>query len=650
MAGGVTYDRAFLDSLREGVISTLRDRMQQSASKLDNQYEVKTPNSDRSKSYEIFQIDIQTLTNKEISVGTLFKFLYRSDKPLTLEKDKIARTFHPDKIAQFEEYIEKGKINETTKSQIAKKLPFKGGYLIDEDFKNAKEIASKTLNSVKFYTTKLDPESQWLGVIKGLDYERSLLKQIEKEVLFCFERQSKVCTVIHGPHGAGKSTFLRKLAINCIKYSNEIFTTLWLDDIHVFHTQWLPSIIDNGEKYLIIIEDWPLIVRGYTRLSSFFNSIANSNNIRIIIGDVSPSMQYMDYVYGKNVYELEAFENENIVLHVLKKVPEWRDTAKTALQNKDIYKAPLFCILFVIAKSSEEQGNILNIDTDDFVSQFTSIIARDQQKIHALHPGLARVLYYWANTDKFYAIKTVFTWEDLLKWADSYSELQNRTADLNRYNEQNPICKILSQYFGFHEILNPLSLHKYQIFYLNDAFLDIFCLTPLESWYFDRSVSLDIIDKLATAGIKDAAEAFFNAYLTKIMREKIVWPNTEPWDPPRFKIDVAKIENEKPHKMLREKIDLLEYPSYFKISSASLRNFIDNIYPYNGNVFAEIAELWHKEGGYKEANTICNFLIEKGCKMREIKDLQEASMSRETLETYFLNHCGWYWGEDWDED
>jgi len=48
----------------------------------------------------------------------------------------------------------------------------KGARVIDDDFRSEKETAAEHLNNVKFYTTKIDKDIQWLGVVKGLAFER----------------------------------------------------------------------------------------------------------------------------------------------------------------------------------------------------------------------------------------------------------------------------------------------------------------------------------------------------------------------------------------------------------------------------------------------------------------------------------------------
>ena len=261
-----------------------------------------------------------------------------------------------------------------------------------------------------------------------------------------FSVPSKVAAVIHGPGGVGKSTTLRRLAIDLIKFS---FTILWVDNPYVFCDSDL-DLLGYVKEYLIIIEDWTKLSSNSNLNSKLFSKLENSNNIRILIGDrYIAGKEYRKYVYNNNYFELSFKENENILSWILTFDLPWKENALAILSASEIHKSPLFVILFVFARSADF---IIN-KTKSLVSQFTNIIEDDVKNLYGSYPGLAKSLYYLAIIQHEYKVN--ITWWAFLNIADHYNGDSSVTAKFKRINTNSEVYITLFRYIFLCEFLNP---------------------------------------------------------------------------------------------------------------------------------------------------------------------------------------------------
>ncbi|HZY40339.1 MAG TPA: hypothetical protein VFE53_26995, partial [Mucilaginibacter sp.] len=388
--------------------------------------------------------------HKPPEVGTIIKFLCKEESV----------DFTPTNIMIFEDYVfavkEIEKLsNQVYANNIIHGLNSKGARLINSVFRDNLN-KDRDITYTDFYIGKKDKDCQWYGVVRNWDYKRESVNTVKNEILKCFSGESRIAAVITGPGGCGKSTFLRRLAIDCI---DEAFRILWIDDFGLFCNDLL-HIGNNTEKYVIFLDDWPSVIKS-SDLVTFLNRISNYNNVRVIIGDrlSSDEKGYEKYLSGKNVFELPTSENEKIISKIIALNRSWRKSADKILPSTslaEIYNAPLYMILFVFARDSE---GLEYTDIKDIASIFRDIVASDLKRISELYKGLALALYYWSCIYIKYNIH--ISWEAFLKLADHYNGDMKISKRLFDFNQNTFIHQILFHYVSIKGFLNPdlLNVH-----------------------------------------------------------------------------------------------------------------------------------------------------------------------------------------------
>jgi hypothetical protein len=214
----------------------------------------------------------------------------------------------------------------------------------------------------------------------------------------------------------------------------------------------------------------------------------------------------MDYLLGENTFELTSAENKKIINEkVLLEINKQRGKKISNLpNNSNFYDAPLFVILFILARLSEQQ--IKFSDTKDALSIYKSIINDDLRKIYAINPSLVLTLYIWANVYKeqpFYIpLKT------LGRLVDHYSEkydLPQNNADFKIKR----VVKILERYtFGF-----ELTRYDYKDFFIwdfNHPLLAEKFAEPYDiDWHFNER---DFFNVLVSFGELSIARDLYEIY------------------------------------------------------------------------------------------------------------------------------------------
>ena len=339
---------------------------------------------------------------------------------------------------------------EKYKSKI-ENIQIDGATVITKDFLTVIEEKGK-LNDIvpeSFYLAKQNDDIQWYGIIKKWDIERSIYQKIKEEVKISFEdeyRQTNITALIYGRGGSGKSTFLRRLAVD---FANEDFAVLWLNnkEIESFYRNGLQQLNDyTHKKFLILIEDWYTIKDDEIALQ-IIKSLYSFSNIRIVVGDrtnESDVLQGNIYNPDENVLELTVKDNQGTIEKILDIVPEWKDTATKLLPEKNDYLSSLYLILWTLARTyqkNEESKPKNRIKAESLMDHFRNLIKSDLKAIETTYPGLAKMIYYWASvnvTGKIYISFDLF-----LMLADSFNgkkKIQSKRAFITK--EIKPILDI----------------------------------------------------------------------------------------------------------------------------------------------------------------------------------------------------------------
>lgn len=309
-----------------------------------------------------------------------------------------------------------------------------GAIRIDEEFVWQIRTDEKVTKE-EFYTGRQSGNYQWIGVLKHFDVERNIYPNLKETVAESFknDRDFKVSAAVLGDGGCGKSTILRRLALDLHK--NKSFNVLWLKrgSLKEFVEEGIKTILENSsENYLLIIEDWYRNVgNDIINAKILLEKSTEMPNFRICIGDRNNSENlYWKYLTSKENFSfiLTSDENKSIIDQIIKDYPQWKNTADALLTNNS-YKSSLFMLLFIIAHIHSSEDKNPSIDLSEPQAVFVNIIKSDLNKIAKSknYKGLAQALYYTACLYKEY--KVPITYEAFLKFADFFQG----TSEISRY-------------------------------------------------------------------------------------------------------------------------------------------------------------------------------------------------------------------------
>ena len=279
--------------------------------------------------------------------------------------------------------------------------------LIDQDFMEGLElqagqpVAAKT-NIFRFYHGIYANNSQWYGILDNLDAPRQGKAGIDEQLEKLFARiylENRVAVVVSGGGGTGKSTLLRRIAIDNARLGK--YVNWWVEDVNDFLEYDAFTISENREQqHLIFIDDW---YRNQPEDSGkeFFRWLKTQTNALVLIGDRRGKGPYTEFLFDNFIISLEPSENQAILDHIAGTSPALsriitQIRAKDALPNQN----SISILLFVIAHLFEQEADPENISLEGGVkTRFQRIIAG---KLYALeqdakYRGLGKALYLLAS-------------------------------------------------------------------------------------------------------------------------------------------------------------------------------------------------------------------------------------------------------------
>jgi len=534
-------------------------------------------------------------TEKDIpSEGVLMDFF--------LDNEHLS--FYPKTIKTFRDFIN------VCAPLLGLRTSFKGCDIIDSTFRDTVLQNGQGFSHIDFYTAKQNDDCQWFGIIKGWDCERKDYEKIKDTIFNSFQKfkNNKVSAVICGMGGSGKSTILRRLAIDCIDCD---FSILWINDLSAFNEN-IDKIKSNIEsRYLLIIDDWEKIKSHSQTANLFLSKTSQLKNARIIISDRDTyGKEYLDYFNEKHNYYLSSDENSKIIEEVIANNSAWKVIPALILTKPKFYESSLYLILFIIARSHLKITNNESFDLDDVLSQFKSIIRNDQKKIYQVYPGLAKALFYWACLGIEYKYAKFFTWESFLKLSDYYNGDNNVSKEILYFSKTNPICKILSNYISLEPLIVPFNTHIFSIHH--DLLIEEGLSQSItEDWFYDDHVKLEIIDILYAKGELLSAKELYERF--EHGKNFFKTPEQENFYYKRFR-DVERTLSDDLHcnKRIHGYMPYAKLPrdnEYWMLCIIEYVMFLD--FPYYNK---EILSVFFK------------MLVENGCKAKVINSLYKASL------------------------
>lgn len=305
------------------------------------------------------------------------------------------------------------------------KLEIAGATIIDKAFIN--EVRRENFSMVEFYTAIQSENSlcQWYGVANDWDIERKDYGKLKKAVSDSLnqKREYKVCGIVHGTGGSGKSTVLRRLCVNFQDIENCM--VIWVNEVMQFCQNGISVIkqdieANSNKKYLIVIEDWyRMLDKQPDTASELLEQIHKYNNIRIVIGDRTiDGKPYENYGSDYNLL-LSSNENKEIIEQIIKKYPDWQEASERLFESLKSDEPTLFLLLFILARIIQDKLDANSMNLADPAIVFRNIVKSDLKFIEDKYAGLAKALYYWGCI--YAKHKITISYDTFLAIADNYN-------------------------------------------------------------------------------------------------------------------------------------------------------------------------------------------------------------------------------------
>ena len=384
-----------------------------------------------------------------------------------------------------------------TKQEQEQKL-LDGALIINNQFLSGLEKEqSSTFEPYQFYTSKINDDCQWYGILKNWDIKRNVLDDLTNQIKRSFDSNidMKVSAIVSGSGGCGKSTLLRRVAVN-LANSDLDLSVVWITNASDFLKHSLSSLRQmHNNRCLVIIEDWyRLNDVSNDNLYTLFKELISINNIRLLIGDRdTDKKKYMQHLFNpnNNLYKLTNNENNHILQEIAEqKVPKWKSTFALLQKATDYKSITLFLFLFILAKNAEsnESGQIIE---DNLLSQFRHIVQSDVKKISVLAPGIAKALIWWAKIYK--NLKLQLSELDFYLLADFFGKTHEYSNHIGNLTINSKINELLRGYIKL-ITANFKSQGNIQLLIFNHDTLaeEGLCYIELEEdWHICQSKVLD---------------------------------------------------------------------------------------------------------------------------------------------------------------
>lgn len=539
----------------------------------------------------------------------------RKSSPITLD---FFRAFCKIQQREYEEEISSDitiqQIKQTPIHIESEALQIIGATIINEEF--IREVKSgKAFTMPEFYTAKQNNACQWYGIIAGYDVQRRIhseIKNIAKES-FDSSKSIKVSAVVYGAGGVGKSTILRKIAV---ELARESFTVLWIKDTHIreFIQNDIPLIEKHSQNnYLLIVEDWYRIFQSdYALESQFLVRTDSLQNVRVIAGDrYLEGKKFMEHLNNRsNTFQLGTDENENIIAEIIDKFPQWREKFKDLFINERHYQSSLFLLLFVLARITENEDHS-NLDLSEPETAFINIITNDLEYIyrHPNYQGIAKALYYWSC---IYSKHRVFiTYETFLKVADYYQKTNNLSEYLN-WDVENTVMERLKLYINIDNTMtdeynNPRGKRNYIspnfILFNHDILSDkgISILQSKKLGFFSDVEKKQLLDIITDFGDDVSASYFLNILLRE---ENGILKKTEQKN---YYINKLISKKNTHNAYISYLVDYKSYKTDLKLCFFTIWN--NNYFYFERNLMARLGEKVLEDEDWKTIDSVLIFHI-----------------------------------------
>jgi hypothetical protein len=420
-----------------------------------------------------------------------------------------------------------------TTPTIKTPIQIHGATIINEEFINTVK-SGKTFTMPEFYGAKQNNNCQWYGIINDFDVIRIGYDKLKETVLNSFseEKDGKVSAIVHGTGGSGKSTVLRRIAID---FHAESFDVVWLEKgkVEEFVEKGLFAIKkevekDKNRKFLIVIEDWYRMFDDEykARLGvKILEETYTTNNTRIVIGDRNIGNSYKNYRNNDFELLLSPEDNKIIIKKIVEKYPNWEIISGKLFEKEKVNQSSLFLLLFILSRLDQNEYGQNSFNLSQPQQVFLNIIESDLRYISKKYIGLAKALYYLGCIYANY--KIFISYNTFLKLADFYNEKNNdEISDLfSRWNIKDDVFDKLKIYINKNHSLDKFKTSDL-IQFNHDILADIgISKLSFDDWdKFGDKIKIQLLKTIIEKGDDYSSSKFLGAML---LFEKQIFKNLE---------------------------------------------------------------------------------------------------------------------------
>lgn len=394
--------------------------------------------------------------------------------------------------------------------------------LLNGSFINS--LKKEQINKTMFFTGKDIDNCQWYGVIEGWDFRRRQYPELLNTVIDSYEKSwnKGVVAFIHGAGGSGKSTILRRLAIDCCHKDLKV---VWaLSPVNL--TEPLIRLLHRypQRKFLLIIEDWQIIANNEAWINEQLTYLFTFDNLRIVVGH----RHNIPGVYEINPGEIfkltiDPAENTEIISKIRQENPKWRSVIDGVMQMQGVNTTALFILLYIITREVSAEGEGKDPVYQNVGQKFRAIVSHDMNQIAQNNYGLAVALYYfscWYSDKLSYIEKATF-----LNIAEYYNKVKGRIGQSNPFDTDSMVYPYLSHYVAVsgHSLGSEAQYSLEAVKFNHDLLATCGIREALDGFRFDpepynKKIKRELLEIITDEGGHDyTASAFLFAFL---MHEK----------------------------------------------------------------------------------------------------------------------------------
>lgn len=243
----------------------------------------------------------------------------------------------------------------------------------------------------------------WEEIVNGLDIQRTqsndVYELLQRNMEACCENRNVRYCLITGGGGAGKTTFMMRLAYRLFNEHGSHFNILWYDGSDYFEAQRLPNLYHANQKPIYIFIDSPDINTFVNNISDVQNMISDFN-IPLLFMIAARLSEWQNATAKTGFLECDhddiplANLDDQEIIHLLNKLEIYDELGVLKELNNDERFARL--------KEKHERQLLVAMLEATRGDNFENIILDEHNRLKASNPVAARAYELVALFHKFF--------------------------------------------------------------------------------------------------------------------------------------------------------------------------------------------------------------------------------------------------------